>query len=363
MPVTEIENRTRPATPPPPPRQAPHDSATEAPTEAIPEFPATGNPWGNAPAADLRAKDDGAPAKPRFSDEATRESKSGRPSYASRQPVQESGGGGGILVGILLLYSALATGAVAYLFFTRTEAGNNAQSSGESSGTHPYAAIPDLFGQYPVADRQKLGKIDGMPASDLPVPDKLQVPLGQTLTIGNLEIKPLRVLSRYVTRHSKEVGKNEYTQRQTPAAVLLLYLQLTNTSDDVTFCPTDPACNSTFPRGTPIKPYTGFVIGKSEFLGGPFRWPDSQYERQYIDGQKEDDNPLKPKETREYVIASIMPGTDILDAMGKLDPDEKAIWRVQLRQGLFPWKDKEGHDHETSAYCVIGVPVSISDVK
>jgi phage FluMu protein Com len=357
VPVTETDDRARPASLPES-RQAPSVSTNETTVEAVPEFPQLGNPWANAPVADAHARDDTAPVQLKYSDE----SKPARSSYGSRQPVQESGGGGA-LVWILLTYSALATGAVAYLFFTKTEGGNNNAQTGETSGQHPYTAIPDLFGQYPVADRKKLVQVDGMPAADLPVPPKLQVPLGQTLTIGDLEIKPLRVLSRNVTRHSKEAGRNDYTQRQTPGEVLLLYLQLKNTSDDVTFCPTDPACNSKFPRGTPIKPYTGFVLGQGDFLGGPFQWPDPQYERQYIDGQEKDDEPLGPKQEREYVIASVLEGVDIVRELASLKPDRKAIWRVQLRRGLYAWKDKEGHDQETSAYCVIGVPISISDVK
>lgn len=328
----------------------------EAPTVSVEAGtqPPLANPWAT----------DATPARqpepPRADDDEVSELPARTHSYTPRPAARESGSGGGILIWILLLYGAAATAGAAYLFFTRT---SGEQSGGQQPARqHPFVDIPDFFGEYDRVQRKKLARIDGMPPANLDVPKELQVGLGDTLVVGDLHVKPVRVEYREVKRFRKEVGRDGFETKENERPLYLLHLRIKNNSDDLLIHPTDPAFNSRYFPQTKMTPYTGVVVGQQRYLGGPFLWPDPQYERQYVDGQENDDKPLGPKEERDYVIASVPNASDIRKALDAAK-DSPAVWRVQLRRGLMTVKDDQGKDHDISVTSVIGVVFAAADVQ
>lgn len=276
-----------------------------------------------------------------------------------REMARAGGGGSGIFIFILLLYSAAATAGVAYLYFNRTTAGGGEKTNEtKDQGTHPFSAIPDLFGHYDRANRKEVVRPKGMANATQDVPEKLRVGFGNALSIHNIEVTPESIESREVTRYDRTPGNNKVTNKS--YKMLLLRLRIKNTSDDVTLHPTDPAFNARYPAKTNELPYTGIFVGDKQYLGGPWFWPDTQYERQYIEGQEDDDKPLGPKEERVYVIASTVDHKQIVE---DLYTTKSGVWHVQLRSGVLPFKDAAGSERDVSVTSVIGVPFNYSDVQ
>lgn len=315
--------------------------------EPLPDFkPAGANPWdGPAPK--------GAEAEP-LGDELP-ETKT---PYVPRERASAGGGGGGIFVWILLLYSAAATAGVAYLYFNRVKESDKVNET-NTQGAHPFSAIPDLYGHFDAAKRKEVVRPKGMPEAKLDVPENLRVTVKNTLPLGVLEVTPTRIEYKQVQRFDKKAGKAAFESKTLPRPLFLLHLRVKNTSDDVVLHPTDPAFNAIY-RGE--MPYTGIFAGGKMFMGGPWQWPDSQYERQYVEGQENDDKPLGPREERDYVIASIY-SENILAHLGTLKEGETAVWHVQLRRGFEAWKDQAGQEKEVPVSSVIGVPFTLADVK
>jgi hypothetical protein len=282
--------------------------------------------------------------------------------YVRREPVRE-GGGGGVLVWILLIYSAAATGGAAYLFFNKSTDSQQPSKEPAGSGQHPYAAIPDFFGEYGKAQRKQAVRLEGMPPPNLDLPEELTLKLNGTIKVNDLEITAKSIEYRKVTRHIRKIGSDRFEKRPTDP-IYLLTLHIKNRSNDVVLHPTDPAFNAVYPPDgrRRITPYGGIVVGKERFAAGPFFWPDSQYDRQYVDGQENDDQPLGPGEERDYVIASDLNGILIRRELHKLKPEESAVWRVQLRTGLIECKDGDA-TKDVSVTSVIGVEFSAIEVE
>ncbi len=320
-------------------------SPPAARTESAPEYtPPNANPW-DAPAPASRHT---APPEP---------ARSERFEPMPYSPRERSSGGGGIFIFILLVYSAAATAGVAYLYFNRTTGGdksNNAQKA------HPFAAIPDFFGQYDKANRKEVVRLNGMPDANLDVPDKLRVTVKNTLPLGNIEVTPTRIEYRDVLRFDKKPGGAKFEPKTLARPLFLLHLRVKNASTDIVLHPTDPAFNALYRNE---QPYTGIFVGGEKFLGGPWFWPDSQYERQYVEGQEKDDKPLGPGEEREYVIASTIDSNTILNHLRQIKDNEPAVWHVQLRSGLVACRDESGKERQISMTSVIGVPFTIADVQ
>jgi phage FluMu protein Com len=343
----------------------PHVSSTrdvDAPTIDLPSSPLAGRePWPEQRAGGSPTEEIPEPL-PEDEPEAPEEV---APRAVRRQPAVRESGGGGIFVWILLLYALAATGAAAYLFYDKTqnEAGQTSQRDGKD---HPYLAIPDLFGQYDRAERRKVVKIKEIP-DNLAVPERLRVKLAQSLAVGDIEVVPLKVEYRQIARYRKLAGQAPFLHRPTePPTLCLLYLKIKNTSDDVYFCPTDPAfARRKESRPVDVKPYTGLVIGDKEprFLpGGAFLWPDSDFEYEYVDGQQDDVKPLGPKEERIYVIPADMDNIGVKDLLKEARNKQLPImWRVQLRRGLDKVKDISGNEREISVSSVIGVVLDSAD--
>jgi hypothetical protein len=284
------------------------------------------------------------------------------------QPPPEAlreGGGSSVFIWMLLVYSVISTGIAAYLFYERTVTGEK----NESKDSGPYLSIPDFFGQYDRAERKKIAKITGMPGDQLPIPANLQVKLNETRRIRDLEVTPLAVGFRQVTHFTKYPGRDPVPNATNPQINLfLLRLKVKNLSQDVYFCPTDPAFSrskESEPRD--VLPYTGLVIGNDVRPGGPFLWPDPEriqekrFEYEFIEGQENDGKPLAPNEERTVVIGAEMDVASIKNSIAN-NKDARCLWRVQLRRGLDTVKDRSGNDRDVSVSSVISVVFDVAEI-
>ena len=273
-------------------------------------------------------------------DEAAKPARGGRSRAA---PAPARGGSFKTLVFILVPYAAVMTALAVYgLFF---------KSSEKLDPGHPLSTIPDNFGEFDPATRKKVSqlKVD----ADAPLPGSLRVGLGKTIGIGQLEIEPVAVESRTlaIVQESKVAGQSARNATSNPA--LVLHLRVKNTSSDLAFCPLDPAFN----RRTGVdKIGTQIVVGKQTFRGGPIGWPFTTHlKRVYEEKQEPDATPLKPGETRDYVVCS---DTDSRIRKAVRDSTDTILWRVQLRRGLIDFKGKE-----VPVTAIIGVEFKAADVK
>ncbi len=112
-----------------------------------------------------------------------------------------------ILLIFLVPYALLATGAVIYLLIHQ-------KNQSQNKAFDPLERLPD--------PKPKDGgpRLQGRVKHDLPLPDKLKTRLGQPLTIGALQVTPLKV--------------------QKSSDSLILHLQMKNVSPDLIFNPITP---------------------------------------------------------------------------------------------------------------------------
>src|SRR5262249_40905677 len=94
---------------------------------------------------------------------------------------------------------------------------------------------------------KKKGGAEKRAAHDMPVPERLQVGLGQSLKVGDLEVQPTKV-------------------EKTPANDLVRSLQLRNVSANVSFAPLTEALTVYDPKGA--RPYTYLEAGEERLYGG-----------------------------------------------------------------------------------------------
>ncbi len=247
---------------------------------------------------------------------------------------------------LLLPYAALTTALAAYgLFF---------KPGGKAPDGHPLSTIPDTFGEFPAADRKKLSKAP-FPV-DQNLPPELKVMLGQKLPIGAVEVEPVKVEIRPLVMVGdlvRDGQKETLPPSRTPAVVLTLRIR--NTSDDLTLHPMDPAFYRK-PRANEPQPWTGLLVGKQMFWGGAIEWPfRSGVKRQYDAAQEADEFPLKPKESREYVVF-----TDTNPAIIKAVQNSPGmmLWRIQVRRGFVEYREKE-----VPVTAILGVEFRAADVK
>ncbi|MCE9530864.1 MAG: hypothetical protein K8T89_07040 [Planctomycetes bacterium] len=362
-----------PTEPNPVPMHTPAKLKETEPTVQV-YTPSNANNFNNAATQEFQQANDFAPANAPWSasnrshDEiqdhhAVEENETGRSQAfkAAARPIERKSGGGGIFIWMILFYAVVASGVAGYLYFLNMK---HEEKTPEAVKDHVYLAIPDVFGYYERASRKEPAKIEGMPAVNLDLPKELEVQLGDTLRVGDLEVSPIKVESREIASYRKMKGQNlivpnPYTFRK----LFVLHLELKNLSEDVTFHPTDPYFSRRFSPQNELdgKPYTGIVIGKTFLMGGPFPWPSKTNEREYIEGQQNDDKPFEPKEKRNVIIGSDIDVGRIQKAVDQAG-SEMITWRVQLRRGLVKCKDKEGKEQEISASCVIGVNFKATDI-
>jgi hypothetical protein len=214
--------------------------------------------------------------------------------------------------------------------------------------------LKDL-GDNPPAKRGTSSVIDIIPP-ETNLPSKLQVALGQRIRIGDLEVMPEKVEQRRIVYCSE----NQHVQSQASQNdALVLTLQLRNASDDVFFTPTDPFFDRQWKEDSgATKPYTFLEMGSQRFFGGPIKRSQrgkGALPREFIQGQENDNQVLKPAEERTTVLSTDPGNRQILKTLGAYKG--QLVWRVQLRRGLV-----EVGNREVSTTAVIGVVFQEQDI-
>ncbi len=262
---------------------------------------------------------------------------------AGRQRAATGGGGvNPVILYVVAGYAFLATTLAVYgLFF----------KSGVDTG-HPLSTIPDNFGEFAPAARKKVTKYRFPVDGELPADQRAG--LGGKVTVGELEVTPVRVEKRklkVITEPVKGQPREEVTQH--PAFVLTLSIK--NTSGDLDIYPMDPAF--TRKGDDSDRPITRLVVNKQKvFAGGWIQWPFPDKVKKRIEVQQKNDyEPLHPNETREYVVFTEA-SSDVVKAVeGSKEPLQ---WRVEVRRGPVVLRGKE-----VPVTAVVGVDFKASDVK
>jgi DNA-directed RNA polymerase subunit RPC12/RpoP len=243
----------------------------------------------------------------------------------------------------LVSYAILATIAV-FVLYQRN-----------ASAPSPMEYLPDIEGDYKGGKHQKDGLLSYQrldPESDLP--DRLKVGLGNSIRVGDVEVRPERVELRPLV-----IRVPGFEPEEQGEASLVLHLHLRNVSSDVVFSPTDPYFDRRWKPSQANKPYTFLEIldlptGKMRLFGGPLVWKPGRptASRQLIDGQAY--QMLRPGEQLATVVC-----TDPADEVGRLlkGYHGRLLWRVQFRRGLV-----EVGEREVSATAVVVVQFSDRDV-
>jgi hypothetical protein len=223
---------------------------------------------------------------------------------------------------------------------------------------HPLSTIPDNFGEFDPVSRKKVGMkfpADGeLPASQV-------AELGGKIEIGQLAIEPVKVESRplKIVTEGLRSGADGHpeTRQEVRGRAMVLQLRITNTSNEFSIYPLDPAFDRKA-RGDDQKPATRLVVGKQTFFGGAIEWPlgdKERVKRRYEEQQEKDWQPLKPGETRDYVVVS---DTDPKITRAVRETSGMILWRVQVRRGLITFKQKD-----VPVTAVIGVEFKSSDLN
>jgi hypothetical protein len=206
----------------------------------------------------------------------------------------------------LIPYSIVATVAVVVLYKRQPD-------------FHPLETLPD-----PDAPKNGARRI----RTDLALPRKLRVALGESLRVGDVQVMPKQVV-------------------RLPGDRLALTLTIANLSDDVEFNPVSPTFTR-YVRNVPkaLKPYTYLEAGEGE-------------ERKFVYGgvwRPARAGPLSPGKDMSATLT-----TDVRDAAAVrelLQFGGPLLWRVQVRRGLVEYKGKE-----VSATAVVGVEFQAADVR
>jgi hypothetical protein len=220
---------------------------------------------------------------------------------------------------------------------------------------HPLELIPDLMGEYQRKQTKGVSQALRLPDPTQPLPPRLLTALGRPLTVGAIEVTPLKIEYRPWAAFKKPKNRDELEKVPVPET-LVLHLRLKNVSPDLTFYPTDPYFDRR-PKYAADKPYTLVEVGDKKFFGGliAFETESGPYERSWVEGQESDNQPLKPGEARETVVVT-RPRDEVFDAVQKAKG--RAVWRVQVRRGLVPF-----HGQEVPVTAVVGVEFTAADVQ
>lgn len=317
------------------PTPAPHQPATPPlpkPVPVQPAPPAGVNPWA---ALDIAAANpapvDPAPlslpppatqTKPQPPPSPAPEPK---PARERRSPMASGTGVSWTLLLIVLGYALLATVLAVYGLFIKT---------GEKlPADHPLSTIPDTFGEFEPTTRKKVTQYKFPVDGELPA--HLKAKLGGKVEVGQLVIEPVQIEARplKVITESK-TGKREV---ELPRA-MVMQLRVKNTSPDMAIFPMDPAFTRQASRDD-RHPATRLIVGKRPFYGGAIEWPVSaNITRKYELQQADDTTPLKPGETRDYVVFS---DADPAIVSAVQEATEPMLWRVQLRRGFIEFRGKD----------------------
>jgi hypothetical protein len=253
------------------------------------------------------------------------------------------GGGGGWIVPLLiiplLLYSVLATVLVVYLFSLLYQ---QPQRS-------PFDALPDQ-GEHPGASRVQLN-FGRTPLMELPA--RLRVGLGQSLTVGDLRVTPKSAELRRVLLDTKGFARAE----ESTDDCLCVNLELENVSRDIAFRPMDAFFHQKWTSKFESNvPFTYLEMGSKRFYGGACEGilPGKRdVNRVVVEGQNYEQE-LRPGEKMKTFVCTdpdAQVGKALAGYQGPL------VYRIRLRRGLVPYKDRE-----VSATAVIGVEFSTREV-
>ena len=121
-------------------------------------------------------------------------------------------------------------GVLGYLYF----------AGGDSKGDHPFKAIPDFYGQYEKANRKSLS-FKGMPDPKGDVPADLRVKLGEEITVGDIQVRPVSVQTQVFELNREHTSKDNIVSKSSTG--LVMALKVKNVSTDTTFYPNDLAFN------------------------------------------------------------------------------------------------------------------------
>jgi phage FluMu protein Com len=236
----------------------------------------------------------------------------------------------------LMLYAILATILAVKFYLERGVGGDNSD---------PRQFLPDVEGEHPGFKHPKQSVLIPERFYTDPLPKSQRVAIGQTLTMGDLEIQPLRLEWRKV---QVRVGAHKPDETTYPA--LVLHLRLRNTSEAITFYPLDRYFNREYVKGEGQKPLTLIEAGTERYYGGPAHWGT---ESQTVVGDNSD-KPLDPGEEGEYFVCT-NGYSDRTQFLHKLTGP--FLWRVQLRRGLVHYRDKD-----LSATAIVGVEFTDQDI-
>jgi hypothetical protein len=218
---------------------------------------------------------------------------------------------------------------------------------------HPLEILPDTEGDNKGAagrGAKHSSTRTWWPDPDQPLAPAMCVGLGQTLAVGDLEVRPEKVERR---RLGWEIDQ---AFDPFPSDVLSLTLRLRNRSQDVTFKPMDRY----FARARSSDPnrpqYTLLEMGGRRFFGGPLDW---KRRNEFVKGQAVNKE-LKPGDEMTTFVCT-NPDDHAVKALDAYDGP--LLWHVQLRRGLVRWTTKDGVDREDPATTVVGVEFTSADVK
>lgn len=243
---------------------------------------------------------------------------------------------------------------------------------------HPLEMIPDIDGDNPT--RKKPDGVSLLPLASTEVPDSLRVPLGQTLTLGELEVTPLKVVEGSIGLQQEGQPMDQAQWQKQPA--LQLWLRLKNVSPDLAYHPMDLWFVRFYHREQRQmakrrarwrfnEPFTRLLAGNKTFVGGPTAWSERDsgravglireyaVARHWQTGQEvgqEFDRKLKPGEEMETFVCTDPEFHDIAAARQSVGR-QPLLWQVQLRRGSVVYAGRR-----VPVTAVIGVTFTFKDV-
>lgn len=253
--------------------------------------------------------------------------------------------GGWFVIGFvipLISYSVLMT-FLAIIFYYRM-----------SAVPHPFEALPDTEGENKGAARRTSSAGRTSPIN--PVPAHLRVGLNQSITIGDLEVKPTKVEKttiRYVNRNGKVDPDREPT--------LVLHLSMRNVSkNNVTFKPTDPYFLRVHKanQGVEGMPYTILDMGSTRFPGGPLNWGSDGRGGMRADVYLEGQNASRELAPDNEMTTLVCTNPSQRAPEQAKNFNGRFLWRVQVRRGLV-----QARGRDVSATAVIGVEFTKAEIQ
>jgi hypothetical protein len=272
------------------------------------------------------------PITPGPTEDATLMAPEGLPEPSAPAPRPQRAPAGGdrwwlyFLVLPLLSYAILATILIVVLF-----------NKVNAIPPDPLEKMPDVNGDTPGV--RKAGENTWIPnpevINNIPISARRRVGLGQTVSVGELEVTPLGVEQRKVKIFNE---KNPKSAEETADPALVLSLRLRNVSDRWSFSPLDNYFDRKYEVGTP-KPLTYLEVGGRRFYGGVAKWyprsraSKNRQDREWLEKRVNyDDKGLAPGEHRDTILCTDPDDPTVLQKV--TDFTGNMLWRIQLRRGV-----------------------------